>query len=101
MIDLQPPSKRDPQGIHGAIWSEISNVAYTGTADKPLTLAAYAAGPPIKAYVNRVAVGDLLPDMPLFLTPEDYVAVPLEATYQDAWRGVPKRWRSVLEAGPS
>ena len=100
IIDLQPPSRRDPQGMHGAIWSEISNEAYRAPADKPLTLAAYAAGPRITTYVNRLAVGDVLPDMPLFLTPEEYVPVPLEATYQAAWRGVPKRWRSVLEASP-
>jgi hypothetical protein len=36
--------------------------------------------------------------MPLFLTEELYVNVPLEATYQAAYRGVPKRWRDVLEA---
>jgi len=39
-------------------------------------------------------------DMPLFLKPETYVRVPLEATYRDAYRGVPRRWREVLEAAP-
>jgi hypothetical protein len=38
--------------------------------------------------------------MPLFLEPETYVDVPLEETYQRAYRGVPRRWRDVLE-GPS
>ena len=37
--------------------------------------------------------------MPLFLEPELYVNVPLEATYQAAYRGVPRRWKTVLEAG--
>jgi hypothetical protein len=98
LVDLQPPTRRDRDGIHGALWSEINDESYTGPPDKPLTVASYAAGPRIKAYVNRLAVGDSLPDMPQFLTPDDYVPVPLEATYQEAWRGVPKRWRSVLEA---
>jgi hypothetical protein len=44
-----------------------------------------------------VAVGDVLPDMPLFLEPGVYVSVPLEATYQAAWRGMPDRWQRVLE----
>ena len=35
--------------------------------------------------------------MPLFLEPEMYVNVPLEATYRAAYRGVPRRWRQVLE----
>jgi hypothetical protein len=97
LINLQPPGNRDRQGIHGAIWSEISDESYAGPPDRPFTLAAYAAGHRIRAFVNRVAVSDVLPDMPLFLTPDDYVPVPLESTYQDAWRGVPKRWRSDLE----
>jgi hypothetical protein len=62
-----------------------------------LTLAAYSAGRVKTAYVEPVAVGDVLPDMPLFLDPESYVSLPLEATYQAAWRGVPRRWRPVLE----
>src|SRR5262249_14700304 len=97
VIDLQPPTARDPQGIHGAIWDEISVGGYVAPADKPLTLAAYAAGIAKRAYVEPVAVGDVLIDMPLFLEPEQYVNVPLEATYQAAYRGVPLRWRRVLE----
>jgi hypothetical protein len=47
--------------------------------DKPLTLAAYAAGSEIVAYTEPVAVGDILPDRPIFLTPDYYVNCPLEA----------------------
>jgi hypothetical protein len=98
LLDLQPPTPRDPQGIHGALWEEIADASYRAPANKPLTLAAYDAGPPKTAYVEPVAVGDPLPDMPLFLASERYVPVPLEATYQAAWRSVPQRWRRVLEA---
>jgi hypothetical protein len=35
--------------------------------------------------------------MPLFLTLDHYVNIPLEATYQTAWHGVPKRWKRVIE----
>ena len=49
-----------------------------------------------KAYIEPVAVGDVLPHMPLFLDPELYVHVPLEATYQTAWEAVPAFWRDVL-----
>ena len=98
IADLHPPGKRDPQGIHGAIWGEISDESYTAPPNKPLTLAAYSAGEIKKAYVQPLAVGEELSDMPLFLEPEEYVNVPLEKTYQGAWRGVPERWRTVLEA---
>ncbi|MFN4258848.1 MAG: hypothetical protein ACK4RK_06090 [Gemmataceae bacterium] len=69
-------------------------------ACKPLTLAAYAAGPAVIAYVEPVAVGDVLTDMPLFLTAEDYINVPLAITYDRAYEGVPRYYRQVLEASP-
>jgi hypothetical protein len=97
IIDLQPPTPRDPAGIHGAIWLELGEPPYLAPPDQPLTLASYAAGLPMTAYVEPIAVGAALPDMPLFLEPEWYVPVPLEATYQAAWHGTPRRWRDVLE----
>jgi hypothetical protein len=97
ILDVHPPGPRDPQGIHGAIWEEIADASYRAPVDKPLTLAAYDAGPPQVAYVEPVAVGDPLPAMALFLRPGVYVSVPLEATYQAAFRSVPQRWRRVLE----
>lgn len=100
LVDLQPPGPRDPQGIHGALWSEISDDGYRAPPEKPLTLAAYSAGRPLTAYVEPIAVGDTLPEMPLFLDPGTYVPVPLEATSRAAWRGMPMRWRSVLD-GPA
>ena len=36
-------------------------------------------------------------EMPLFLTPEISVRVPLENTYRSAWDGLPAYWRGVLE----
>ena len=49
---------------------------------------------------DDVAVGTALPQMPLFLRPDRYVNVPLEATYQEAYRGLPGFWREVLERQP-
>jgi hypothetical protein len=97
IVDLFPPSPRDPQGIHGAIWREISDDPFELPAGEPLTLAAYSAGPVKRAWVEPTAVGRELIEMPLFLEPEIYVNVPLEATYQAAYRGVARRWKQVLE----
>jgi hypothetical protein len=98
VVDLFPPTRRDPQGIHAAIWQEISDDPYELPADARLTLAAYSAGPTKRAYVEATNVGRELIAMPLFVEPEIYVNVPLEATYQGAYRGVPRRWKRVLEA---
>jgi hypothetical protein len=98
VVDLFPPSRRDPQGVHGAIWAELGDDSYAMPAGKPLTLAAYTANGIPRAYVQPLAVGEPLAPMPLFLIPEVYVNVPLEETYEPAYRSVPQRWRRVLEA---
>ena len=98
ILDLQPPTARDPQGIHGAVWDEVAGDDYARPPDKPLTLAAYEAGSVIRAFVEPVAVGDTPIDMPLFLEPNRYVAVPVEATYQTAFQSVPRRRRTALES---
>jgi hypothetical protein len=97
VIDLFPPGKRDPKGIHKAIWDQFSDEDLDLPADKPLTLASYDAGPEYVAWVEFVGVGDPLPDMPLFLRPEVYVPAPLESTYQSAWRAFPTALKGLLE----
>jgi hypothetical protein len=97
IMDLFPPGRRDPAGIHGEIWQEIAGEEYAAPSDKPLTLAAYETGNSTKAYVVHVAVGDTLHDMPLFLEPGLAVTIPLETTYNAAYAEVPRRWRRVLE----
>ncbi len=99
VIDLFPPSKRDPQGIHKAIWDEFVEEDFTLPSDKPLTLVSYDAGPQRVAYVEPVAVGDVFPEMPLFLKPEFYVPVPLATTYQATWNVFPAALKGLLE-GP-
>ena len=98
VIDLFPPSKRDPQGIHKAIWEEFRENDFELPAGKPLTLAAYDAGPPPVAYVEPVAVGDLLPEMPIFLKPDLYVHAPLESTYRATWDHFPAAMKRLLES---
>jgi hypothetical protein len=68
LIDLLPPGPRDPAGIHGALWAELGDDSYVAPRDQPLTLASYSSGPRKKAYVEPLAVGDLLTPMPLFWT---------------------------------
>jgi hypothetical protein len=98
LIDPFPPGPRDPDGIHGAIWPELGGAPFTPPEDKPLTLAAYEAGDDgPRCYVEPVAAGDRLIDMPLFLEPGEYVKVPLEAAYQAAWADVLPQDRAALE----
>lgn len=100
VVDLHPPGKYDSNGVHAAIWEDLDPENYVLPGDKPLTLASYSAGVVAEAYVEHLAVGDALPDMPLFLTRDHYVNVPLEPTYAAAYRGVPAYWRNVIEGRP-
>lgn len=102
LIDLFPPGALDPNGIHGALSAELGVDAkkdfFQAAQDKPLTMAAYSASSAPKAFIEPLAVGNSLPEMPLFLEPDRYVYVPLESTYMAAYAGVPQRWRRVIEA---
>jgi hypothetical protein len=102
LVDLLPPGPRDPSGIHGFILQglEPSSEPYTLPAEAPLTLASYVAGPRVEIYLEHLAVGAPLADMPLFLRPDRYIYVPLEPTYQAAYRSMPGFWRNVLEGRP-
>jgi hypothetical protein len=101
LIDLFPPGKRDPLGIHKAIWDQFQEEDLELPPDKPLTLVSYDAGPDYVAYVEFVGVGDDLPEMPLFLKPEIYVPTPLEATYVAAWDVFPVPLKGLLATARS
>ncbi|NUQ64464.1 MAG: DUF4058 family protein [Pirellulales bacterium] len=98
IVDLFPPSRRDPQGIHKLIWDYVRDEPFSLPPDKPLTVAAYADGPETTAYVEPIAVGDVLPEMPVFLAPGRYVPCPLETSYRIAWEQFPSPLKEPLEA---
>ncbi|NLX99887.1 MAG: DUF4058 family protein [Rhodopirellula sp.] len=99
LVDLFPPGASDPQGIHEVIQQRISqaNDHYDLPTNRPVTLASYVAGPLVDVYLEHLSRGARLPDMPLFLTPDRYINIPLEPTYEKAYSGTPSFWRDVLE----
>ncbi len=97
VVDLHPPGTWDPRGIHAAIWHIVGGGAFSPPEDKQLTLAAYQADQLPEAFVEPLAVGDVLKDMPLFLSVGWYVDVPLEATYMTAYAGLPSIVRDTVD----
>ncbi len=87
----------DPDGIHAIIWDRLFSGVYQPPAGKRQTLVSYTAGYPIRAWIEPMALRDRFIDMPLFLTEEHYVPLPLAESYARAYHGVPGRWRRVLE----
>jgi len=99
IVDLFPPTARDPFGLHKAIWDEIVDEAFALPEGKDRILVSYKTGGERAADIEPVAVGDTLPDMPLFLTNDLHVMVPLEPTYQATWEASPKSLRLAVETG--
>lgn len=99
IIDLFPPTPRDPFGIHKAIWDEITEEEFTFPEGHDRTLVSYKAGPEKIAYIETVGVGDILPDMPLILNADLHVMVPLERTYHATWDASPEAYRQAVETG--
>jgi len=99
VIDLFPPTSRDPQGLHKVIWDEILEEDFSFPPGQDRVLASYQVGDERAAYVETVGVGDPLPNMPLFLAGELYVWVPLEVTYQASWNVSSEGLRLAVEEG--
>ena len=96
LVDLYPPGKLDPSGIHGQLWAALGQEQFALPEGKTLLSAAYESGEEINAYVEPFRVGDELPQMPLFLDTGSYVDTPLVSTYERAFARVPRYWRESI-----
>jgi hypothetical protein len=97
VVDLFPPTSRDPQGIHGAIWENFAGEPFELPPGKPLTVASYLGGDMPTAYVEPLGLGDALPSLPVFLSEDRYIPAPLEATYEEAWAAFPDMLKELFE----
>jgi hypothetical protein len=96
LVDVHPAGPRDPQGIHGSLMAEIGSEEYLLPGEQMLTAAAYIGGPVIEGFVKHFSIGEAIPAMPLFLTKENHVNVPLEASYQAAFEDMPPQYKREL-----
>lgn len=101
LVDLFPPGPYDPRGLHGEFWGRYDLDSKNEPLAGPLCLASYEAVELPEAWIEPITVGDELPEMPLFYDRGRYIQVPLAATYERAWRGVPEFWRDVVEGRAS
>ena len=81
------------------IWDEIEEREFVFPEGKDRILASYETGDVQAYYVEPMGVGDILPEMPLFLTNGWQVPVPLESTYQATWNTSPEDFRLAVETG--
>lgn len=103
LIDLFPPTSRDPLGLHKLIWDEISSEPFDFPPGKDRILASYETGAEKAAYVEPIGVGDPLPSMALFLVEGLHVKVRSRPPTKRPGQLVPKTcaWPSKRACCPS
>ena len=101
IIDLHRPRTNDPRGLHAKFWEYLQGVARGVSEQQPFGVSSYCADVVPTAYFQPIGLKELLPDMPLFLTSDHYIDVPLEKTYMATWDDLPHRWRDVIESNES
>jgi hypothetical protein len=99
IVDLFPPTPRDPLGIHKRIWDEFADEPFEFPSGKDRLVISIEADEEKVAYVEPVGVGDVLPNAALFLAPGVHIKVPLEPTYQATWNACSKALREAVETG--
>ncbi len=99
LVDLFPPGEHDPNGVLHAAWLALGEEIDEPTAVRRLMAASIDSGPIPTNYAEPIAVGEILPEMPVFLEPSVYIPAPLEASYQSAWDALPEVLKARIE-GP-
>jgi hypothetical protein len=98
VVDLFPPSASDPAGVSSAVWEAVGGQRIAWPGGKPLSTSSFRVADMVHCYGESFAPGEPVPEMPLFYDPDWYINLPLDATYAAAYEGVPRRWKSVIEA---
>lgn len=101
LVDILPPGSVDPDGLPLALSiTDPANVPKVTSAEPYSLLSVRCSenGDVLGGFAELLSLGQQIPEMPLFLTTEHYVSVPLEASYIGAWQGVPAPWKKIIEA---
>ncbi|MBI4602660.1 MAG: DUF4058 family protein [Planctomycetes bacterium] len=101
ILDLHRPTAIVPEGFHPKVSEDIGHEPSRPPADRPLSAVSYQvleAGA-LRAHFVPLKAGDSLPEMPVFLSPHEFVRLPLERTYGEAFRSVSWKFREILARG--
>jgi hypothetical protein len=100
-MDLHAPTKVVPAGFHAKILEEYGVNVPPPEPDRLLSAVSYQVREAGKICSRAVAlkIGDRMPEMPVFIRPHEFVRAPLETTYEQAFRSVPRKYRERLASG--
>ena len=97
VIDPFPPRANDLDGLALRVAEAAGQSGLTAPPGRRVPAVSFESATVITAYAEPFGVGDALPPLPLFYKIGWYVPLPLEATYDVAFAGLPKHLRRRLE----
>ena len=97
LIDLYPPGRFDPHGLHNLVWAELGQETVDLPPERPLQVVSYLSQGKVSSFIEPLAIGDRLPAAPLFLEQGSFVSLPLEATYMTSFATLPAHLREEVE----
>jgi hypothetical protein len=95
-IDLFIPNLGSDPSIDQSITDELGNLPFILDPKKPLRAVSYQAGDQVNAFVESFAFGDSLEEMPLFIGEHEFIQVPMEVSYQEAWESIASLSREFI-----
>lgn len=99
LADLFPPTPLLPAGLVGEI-ADRFDATYEPPNGEPLAVASYrSAGEATTSFVEPLRPGDPPPTVPLFLSADRYINLPLADGYAAAFAASPRHLRASLTAG--
>jgi len=102
LLDLHPPTPLVPHGFHALLCGELGHEPTAPPADRALSAVSYQVleSGALRAHLVPLKVGDPLPELAVFLTPHEFVRLPLERTYDESFHTVPWKFQEALAGTP-
>jgi hypothetical protein len=97
MMAIHDWTRLEAGDFQDAIWNEFAEEPFEAPPGKPLIVASHIGGGVPTAYVESVGVGDPLPSSQIFPSESRYIAVPLDATYLQAWAAFPALLKELID----
>ena len=103
VIDVQPGTTLVPRGFHEKICEAYAASPLSQPEGRSCQLASYEVLETaiVRSHVVPLRAGDELPEMPVFLLPHQFVRLPLEPSYREAFASLPRKFREALGVGLS
>jgi len=100
ILDVQAATSLVPHGFHEKLCEAYGATAPPLPEGRALQAASYEVLPNaiVRAHIAPLGIGDRLPEMPVFLLPHQYVRLPLESPYLEAFTSLPRKFKALLGA---